>query len=108
MPGIVIGVSGDGNSSGVLTDINEFFSDAHIELVDKVEVQGEYACFKCGYGNKCDNGGIAEIYEIPIEIAENKVPTLACQHPEEKNTYNIIGELKDAGQKLTEKIHNLK
>ena len=100
MPGVAVGVSGDGDSSSVLTDISKFFADLRINLIEEIAVQGEYACFNCGYGAECKTGGIAEIYDLPLELTEEKVPTLACQHPEKENTRNVIRKLKQAGQKL--------
>jgi len=102
--GIAIGVSGDGNSSSVLKDIKNFYEDAQIKLVDQLEVQGEYACFICGYGEVCEKGGIAEIYDIPIEITKGKIPQLSCQHPERKSSYSIINKLKKTGKKLTDQL----
>jgi hypothetical protein len=103
-PGVAVGVSGDGDSSGVLADINNFFADLRLDLIEEVEVQGEYACFTCGYGAECKTGGIAEIYDLPIELTADKEPTLDCQHPEKDVTRDILGELKQVGIKLAEKI----
>lgn len=102
--GIAIGVSGDGNSKGVLQDIKRFFTDAQIKLVDQLEVQGEYVCFICGYGESCKEGGIAEIYDFPLEITEDEIPKLGCQHPEKQTSYNIINKLQEMGKELAKKI----
>ncbi len=103
-PGVAVGVSGDGDASGVLTDINDFFADLRLKLIEEIEVQGEYACFNCGYGADCKTGGIAEIYDLPIELTRDKEPTLSCQHPEKEATYNIIEDLKQAGNKLAAEV----
>ncbi|WP_366922617.1 flavodoxin family protein [Metallumcola ferriviriculae] len=80
-PGIIVGVSGDGDSREVLQDIRVFFEDARIKLIDSIEVQGEYACFTCGYGENCEVGGLADIYELPTIINDKTTPSLCNQYP---------------------------
>ncbi|AGB42026.1 NADPH-dependent FMN reductase [Halobacteroides halobius DSM 5150] len=103
--GVVIGVSGDGDSSAVITDITNFYTDARIEITTKVEIQGEYACFSCGYGDECSVGGLAEIYDLPLNIKDDKIPGLDNQHPEKiSKGGNIVIRLKEIGRRLTQRL----
>jgi multimeric flavodoxin WrbA len=103
MPGVAIGVSGDGTAKKVLTDIADFFADARIELVEETEIQGEYACFTCGYGDRCEVGGLAEIYDLPLDLGSEHIPDLECQHPERGAGVNIRQKLTAIGEKLARK-----
>ena len=99
LKGIIIGVSGDGDSTGVINDIRKFYKDARIETISEVEVQGEYGCFTCGYGGVCQVGGLTNLYNLPKSINEEDIPDLCRQHPEKYNNgKNILSELKKAAK----------
>jgi hypothetical protein len=101
LKGIILGISGDGDSVGVINDIENFYKDARIDIIDKVKIQGEYACFTCGYGDKCPVGGLANLYNLPIEISEKVIPGLCNQHPEGHDQEDeLLKELKNATGKL--------
>mgnify|MGYP006292678855 FL=1 len=102
--GIIIGVSGNGDSNGVIKDIKTFYSDAKINIVDKVEIQGEYACFTCGYGESCTVGGLAKLYDLPMDIKEEYVPDLCNQHPEKGIKEDIRNNLKNVAANLNKSI----
>ncbi|SKA06928.1 flavodoxin family protein [Selenihalanaerobacter shriftii] len=103
--GVIVGVSGDGDSTAVIKDIERFFNDARIEKVSQIEVQGEYACFTCGYGHKCQVGGLVNMYDLPIEVSKVKMPNLCDQYPEDNDKMkNIRIKLEKAGQILAEKM----
>ncbi|TYB30232.1 MAG: flavodoxin family protein [Candidatus Mcinerneyibacterium aminivorans] len=80
--GIILGVSGRGDSKHVISDLSRFMNDAQIEIMKKISIQGEFACFNCGYGENCKVGGIFELYPHNPEIKKEKIPTLTNQHPE--------------------------
>ncbi|MCK8817521.1 flavodoxin family protein [Natroniella sulfidigena] len=102
--GVAIGVSGDGNSTAVIEDIKRFFVDARLEIVGEVEVQGEYACFTCGYGQRCAVGGLAEIYDLPLEITPDKIPDLCNQNPHQARRNSVVAELRGVGLRVAQKI----
>ena len=80
--GVVLGVSGKGRSCHVIQDITRFMEDAKINIIKKISIQGEYACFSCGYGENCEAGGVYELYPNNQKISREKIPSLANQHPE--------------------------
>lgn len=92
--GIIIGVSGDGNSQKVIGDISRFMEDAKINVIEKISIQGEYACFKCGYCENCEVGGVYELYPSNPKINKEKIPSIDNQHPENANwEENVRNEL---------------
>ena len=104
-PGIIIGVSGDGDSSGVINEITTFFEDARLDIISKVAVRGEYACFKCGLGHICEVGGLSDFYDIPVEKEKLIKPELDNQCPEQPDKkVNVINNLKRAGSQLTKRL----
>ena len=106
-PGVIVGVSGDGDSRYVIKDIKNFFDDARINTIDQIEVRGEYACFSCGLGHICSAGGLTNFYEIPVEKSDVRTPDLCEQYPGTENKEkDVLVELKEAGQLLYDKISN--
>ncbi len=104
-PGVIVGVSGDGDSRYVLKDIKNFFDDAKINTIDQIEVRGKYACFSCGLGHICRAGGLTNFYNIPVEKSDMITPELCEQYPEnESQEKDVLVELKEAGQFLKKKI----
>jgi hypothetical protein len=104
-PGVIVGVSGDGDSKYVLKDIKAFFDDVKINTFSQIEVRGEYACFSCGLGHICRAGGLTNFYKIPVEKNEVIRPELCEQYPETENQEkDVLVELKEAGQLLDSKI----
>ena len=99
--GIIVGISGDGDSRGVIEDARIFMEDARIDIADEVEVQGEYACFTCGYGDDCEVGGLAGIYDLPLEITEDIIPDLTNQCP---HTNSPVSGIKKRLQKIAGEI----
>lgn len=100
-PGVIVGVSGDGDSRAVIKDGERFFEDARINIVETIQIQGEYACFTCGYGHECDVGGLKNFYDLPVDSSRVKKPELCRQKPEDKNS-SVLPELREAGRKLAE------
>lgn len=99
LDGIIIGVSGDGDSAEVVNDIKRFYEDARIESISEIEIQGEYGCFTCGYGGVCSVGGLTNFYELPKKIKEEDIPNLCNQHPEKDDkSKDILEELKKAAK----------
>ena len=72
--------------------------------MDQLEVQGEYLCLICGYGESCKEGGIAEIYDFSLDITEDEIPKLVCQHLEKQISYNIINKLQEMEKELAKKV----
>lgn len=102
--GVVIGVSGDGDSSAAIRDLKNFYEDAHITLIDAVAVQGTYACYDCGLAAACEVSGVWEIFPRGTEISSATIPSIANQAPhlpEEKRTRNVRCRLSSAGETLT-------
>ena len=77
--------------------------DARLDIIEELEVQGEYACFTCGYGDNCEVGGLASIYDLPMEISYDKIPDLKnqCPHTDspaqgiKKRLQKIAGEIEE-------------
>ena len=102
-PAVMIGVSGDGDSAGVINDIGKFFDDACLQTISEIQVRGEYACYTCGYGHKCHVGGLVNFHELPKEPSEINIPELCNQYPEiDTEKQNVLTKLKKAGQNLSE------
>ncbi|MFP4020100.1 MAG: hypothetical protein ACLFUK_00730 [Halanaerobium sp.] len=70
-------LSAAGDSSGIIEDGVNFLEDARLEIIEKIEIKGEYACFDCGYGHLCQVGGLKNFYELPVEPEEVERPRLA-------------------------------
>ncbi|MFP4618504.1 MAG: flavodoxin family protein [Spirochaetaceae bacterium] len=66
--GVILGISGHGDASAAIRDLSAFFEDARITIVDTVDIQGTYACFKCGFGPVCEVAGLWDIYHRDTEI----------------------------------------
>jgi hypothetical protein len=71
-----------------------------MHVVGEISVQGEYACFTCGYGNHCPVGGFVDMYPLGTKAKPELVPSLTNQHPdnpdlpeEERNRLNDAREL---------------
>ena len=84
---VLVGVSGDGDSSGVINDGVEFLEDARLNIIEKIEIKGEYACFDCGFGHLCQVGGLKNFYELPVEPEEVERPELSEEKLKEEVNY---------------------
>ncbi len=102
--GIIIGVSGYGDSRGVIKDISRFMKDAEINVSKKISIQGEFACFTCGCGENCNAGGIKDLYPEDTQIKKEKIPTIKNQFPHEQDKKN---NKKKELLKTAEYINNL-
>ncbi len=80
--GIIAAVAGTGDGKPVIKDIETYFDDARMHIVDEISVQGEYACFTCGHGNYCPVGGFIDMYPLGTSIKSDIVPSLTNQHPD--------------------------
>jgi len=80
--GVIAAVAGTGNGQPVIDDIETYFEDARIHIVEEISVQGEYACFSCGHGNHCPVGGFVDMYPMGTTIKPEIVPSLSNQHPD--------------------------
>ncbi len=89
-PGVILGISGTGKSEFVIKDISRFMQDAKIDIIKKLAIQGEYACFTCGYGEDCKVGGVYELYPHEPKINKCKIPSLNNQHPQDSQAGNNI------------------
>ena len=99
-PGVIVAVDGIGDDRHVLRDAGLFFEDARINLVDKIVAQGEYACFSCGYGNRCSVGGFVELFPLGTPITKEIIPTIENQHPE-------ICDLEPSNDSSAESLKNI-
>ena len=86
-PAVLIGVSGDGDSRGVIEDGIEFLEDARMEIIEKIGIKGEYACFTCGYGHLCQVGGLKNFYDLPVELGDVERPELSEEKLKEEIDY---------------------
>ncbi len=66
LKGVIIGISGTGDSSAGMTDLRRFMEDARIQVINETSVQGSYACFDCGFGASCGVSGLRDICSQPI------------------------------------------
>jgi len=81
-PAAMAAVDGkDGTGEYVLADLKRYFADAGLETVGTIAVQGEYACFTCGYGSECAVGGLAGLYPLGTGITDEIIPSLDNQKP---------------------------
>jgi len=80
--GVIAAVAGTGNGEPVINDVEAYFEDARMHIVEEISVQGEYACFTCGHGNHCPVGGVVDMYPLGTDIKPELVPSLTNQHPD--------------------------
>ncbi len=103
-PGVIVAVDGIGDGRYVIRDAGLFFEDARINLVDTIVAQGEYACFSCGYGNRCSVGGFVELFPLGTPITKEIIPTITNQHPEicnlEPSNRTLIPQAKKIAEAL--------
>jgi multimeric flavodoxin WrbA len=103
--GVIAAVAGTDYGKPVVDDLKMFFDDARMHLVGEISVQGEYACFTCGYGNHCPVGGFVEMYPLATPVRPEIVPSLTNQHPndpdlpEEKR--NRLNDARNMGKTLS-------
>jgi hypothetical protein len=102
--GVIAAVAGTGNGQPVINDIKTYFDDARMHIVEKISVQGEYACFSCGHGNHCPVGGFVEMYPLGTIIKPKIVPSLTNQHPDNPDLHqeerNRVNDAKKIGEIL--------
>jgi len=101
--GIIIGVAGHGDATAAIRDLSAFFEDAQIRIVDTVDVQGSYACFKCGFAQTCDAAGVWDIFPQATKILPATMPGLANQDPqlcEKERRKDIHLRLEEAAKRL--------
>jgi hypothetical protein len=68
--------------------------------VEEISIQGEYACFTCGYGNHCPVGGFVDMYPLGTAIKPEIMPTLTNQHPDQPDLSDEKRNLLIAAQKI--------
>lgn len=102
--GIIAAVAGSDRSGPVVADLTTFFEDARMHPAGTLAVQGEYACFSCGYGDLCAVGGFKELFPLGTEIRPEITPSLANQHPEladlEPDRRDLTQEAREVGRTL--------
>jgi multimeric flavodoxin WrbA len=93
--GVIAAVAGTDHGAPVIDDLKMYFDDARMHVVGEISVQGEYACFTCGYGNHCPVGGFVDMYPLGTTVRPELLPSLTNQHPnktdlpeEERNRLN--------------------
>lgn len=84
-PAAIVAVDGIGDGRHVIRDLKLYFEDAGIKLAGSVPVQGEYACFTCGFGDTCKVGGFHELYPDGTPITLKNTPSPENQYPHKKN-----------------------
>lgn len=107
LSGILIGIAGHGDASAAIRDLSAFFKDARIHVIDTVDVQGSYACFKCGFASVCEVAGVWYIFPRDTEICPETVPSLVSQDPhlcEKERREDIFIELEATDRKLKAKL----
>ena len=105
--GIIIGVAGHGNATAAIRDLSIFFEDARIRLIDTVDVQGTYACFKCGSASVCEVAGLWDILPRNTEILPKTVPGIANQDPhrsEKERRNDLCLRLDETAKKLSSEV----
>lgn len=105
--GVIIGIAGHGDASAAIRDLSTFFEDARINVIDAVDVQGSYACFKCGFASACEVAGVWDIFPRNTEILPEIVPSLVNQDPhlcEKERREDIFLELEATAKKLGAKL----
>ena len=102
--GVIAAVAGTGNGQPVINDVEAYIEDARMHLVGEISVQGEYACFSCGYGNHCPVGGFVDMYPLGTDVQPEIVPSLANQHPNNlelpEEERNRLGDARKMGETL--------
>jgi multimeric flavodoxin WrbA len=102
--GVIAAVAGTGHGQPVVNDIEAYFEDARIHLVGAISIQGEFACFTCGYGNHCPVGGFVDMYPLGTAIEPDIVPSLANQHPDNLDLPEDERNRSDDARKLGEEL----
>jgi multimeric flavodoxin WrbA len=103
--GVIAAVAGTDHGTPVINDLKMYFDDARMHIVGEISVQGEYACFTCGYGNHCPVGGFVEMYPLGTTVRPELLPSLTNQHPnnpdlpEEKR--NRLNDARKMGETLS-------
>lgn len=102
--GLIVAVAGSDRPEPVVEDLTVFFQDARMHLAATLPVQGEYACFTCGYGNYCAVGGFKNLFPLGTEITPKIMPSLTNQHPEKADLgpslRDLTGRAREAGRTL--------
>ena len=98
--GVMAAVAGTGDGKPVIKDIETYFDDARMHIVEEISIQGEYACFTCGYGNHCPVGGFVDMYPLGTAIKPEIMPTLTNQHPDQPDLSDEKRNLLIAAQKI--------
>ena len=102
------GIAGTGNGQPVIDDLEEYFEDARMHVVEEISVQGEYACFTCGHGNHCPVGGFVDMYPLGTEITPEIIPSLTNQNPDNpdlpEEERNLLDSAKSIGRILSRAI----
>lgn len=103
--GVIAAVAGTGNGQPVIDDLEEYFEDARLHIVKEISVQGEYACFTCGYGNHCPVGGFVDMYPLGTAIKPEIVPSLTNQNPDNpdlpEEERNLLNSARKVGEVLS-------
>lgn len=105
MPAVMITVSGSGEGLEAQKDLETFMGDARLRIVDRVDLQGEYACFTCGYGPSCLVGGYVSLYEPGTQVTRDRTPRLDNQSPHDPGvTRDLEAELRRAAARLVGEV----
>jgi multimeric flavodoxin WrbA len=80
--GVIVSVHGTNEEQRYTLDgLKIYFDDARISVAGELLVQGEYACYTCGYGNYCAVGGFIELFPLGTPITKDITPSLTNQSP---------------------------
>jgi hypothetical protein len=103
--GVIAAVAGTDYGEPVIKDLEAYFDDARMHIVGKISVQGEYACFTCGYGNHCPVGGFVDMYPLGTKAKPEIVPSLTNQHPNNpdlpEEARNRLNDARKMGETLS-------
>jgi multimeric flavodoxin WrbA len=103
--GVIAAVAGTGHGAPVIDDLKRYFDDARMHLVGAISIQGEYACFTCGYGNHCPVGGFVEMYPLGTRVKPDLFPSLTNQYPDNpdlpEHERNRLYDARELGETLS-------
>jgi len=92
-PGIAVGVGG-GSGEPPAALITSFFQNFGIKPLGSITAQGAFACYLCGYGNKCRVSTVQEFLDENGEIDMSYKPELEKQE-------EVLVRARELGQKLS-------
>ncbi|HKK64947.1 MAG TPA: hypothetical protein VJ967_03755, partial [Clostridia bacterium] len=78
-----------------------------IRIADTVDVQGSYACFQCGFAQRCKVAGVWDIFPQDTEILPQTIPGITNQDPhlpKQERRSDLHLRLEEAAKRLISEV----